>query len=179
MGAFRKGMLARIKDGEVVAEYRFQFNPTQVGHSRAVSHDFATPGGGYLPLAQFLYVNGDTFSISLLLDATDEYSHAKQGTRAQKACIELLTHPDVDDFLSGVGQFNPTPQVRFEVGGVSWNVKIVSLNMKDVRWNNELIETRTTVDIEMQSIYTSAAEMKARMQRLAALRAMVEEKVKR
>lgn len=169
-GPLIKGFFGRIKDGEVVSIFDFQFNPPEVTRSRTVDYEFDSSPASVLPSAYFKAITGDTITIQLLLDAVETYKDSKKGTLAQQAFLESLTCPEFDEFSEEVGSFVSPPPVLYCMGEQSWKVVIPSLQFRDVRWNKYAIPTRTYVDIQMRTYFTDINEIKARYDQLRLLR---------
>lgn len=156
-----KGTLFKVVNGAITSRFTFQFNPSERSESRDVNYSITSPPGSYEPDCQFVSVSGSKIELRLLLDATYPYEASKQGTRAQKAWLEQFTQPDVDTMLTSVGRFTPPPDGILSMGGKSSNVKVMHLGFKDVVFNPDLIETRTWVDLTMQTIFKDLAQQQA------------------
>jgi len=157
-----KGYLGRIRHGDMDAVMDFQFNPSEISRTRTVDYNFNSPPGSPLPTAQFKGIQGDAMNLSLLFDAVENYSDNTLGTTAQKAFIESLTQPDFDDFSDDLGLFVPPPQTRLGIGEESWSGVLTSVNFRDVRWNRNLIPTRTWIDIQFRSSFGDVEALRAR-----------------
>lgn len=168
-----KGYFARISNGELVETLNFQFNPSEVNRSRTVDYVFESPPGSALPTALFKSMSGDSFTISLLLDAVETFNSDEEGTSAQKAFFEAFTQPDIDLFSDDLGQFVAPPSARYGMGNESWPILFTSINFRDVRWNRQGIPTRTYVDLQFRGHLTDISVLRARLDSLAALRRMV------
>lgn len=158
----KKGYLGRIRNGNMDAVMDFQFNPTNTTRSRVANYKFAEPPGSPIPTAMFKNIQSDSFTLSLLFDATDSYSEFALGTTAHKAFIESFTQPDFDDFYDDLGQFIPPPQVRYGMGSESWTCVMLDTKFRDVRWNRDMTPTRTWVEITLKTMYVDIAELRAR-----------------
>lgn len=169
----QKSWLARVVNGEIGKVFHFQINPTAAPRTRTVNYTFNSPPGSPLPTATFDSISGDTFSITLLLDATWSFDAEKLGTLAQQAELELYTQPDADRYIAGVGQFISPPRLRFGVGDVMTTVVVTSLGFRDVRWNTSMMPTRTFADIQMRAVWTGPAELRNRLARLQQLSSLV------
>ncbi len=168
-----KGSLSIIKDGAVSDVFVFQYNPSSRSMSHSVQYNMSSPPGSALPFAFFGSIDGPSFSLSFLLDATANYSASKQGTRAQKAFFESLVQPDIDQFMSDLATFTKPPEVRYSMGGDSFPILVTGSTVRDVRFNNQGFETRTVIDLECQLYFTSPAQLKSRLERLRRLREQV------
>jgi hypothetical protein len=181
-----KGFLARISDGSVRAIYPFQFNPTEVGRSMGVEWALDSPPGSALPHARFQASKGSSITLQLLLDAVEDFSSGGRGGRhdrssegvlPQQAALEALVSPDFDQFInSDLGAFIAPPQVRYGMGGQSWEVVVQTLNFRDIRWNTIGQPVRSFVDITLQANFTDIQTIRARYERLSQLRRKAEQK---
>ena len=169
-----KGWIGRVLDGEMVAVFTFQFNPSEITHDRGVEWVFESPTGSSLPTAIFRAIGGDTFALTLLLDATELNSRNSDGVRAKKAFLESLTQPDISKFNDDLGQFVAPPAVKFGMGGLMFDVVVSRASFRDVRFQTDLVESRTYVDLELRTYFVSVAAIKAHLQRLSSLRSRVE-----
>jgi hypothetical protein len=140
----------------------FQFNPTEVARTRNVDYTFSSAPGSPIPTAMFKGIQGDSLTLTLLFDAVETYEEKKLGTTAQRSYIEMFTSPDFDDFDDDIGQFTPPPRARLGIGEESWDVVVLSAQIRDVRQNDSLHPTRTWVDIQMRTIFTDVAALRAR-----------------
>lgn len=165
-----KGYIALIRDGDIEQVLDFQFNPTEVARVRAVDYDFTVPPGGPIALAAFKGIQGDSFTLSLLFDAVETFDSELQGTTAQKAFLESLTQPDFDDFSDDLGSFTPPPRARYGLGEESWDVVVTNLQFRDVRWNRDMVPTRTWAEIQFRSHFVDVATLRARFDRLQSYR---------
>jgi len=165
-----KGYIGRIRNGALESLMDFQFNPTEVPRARTVDYTFSQPPGSPLPTAMFRGIQGDSFSLSLLFDAVETYDHSHLGTTAQKAFLESLTQPDLNEFSDDIGQFVPPPHARYGMGDESWEVVVTSLQFRDVRWNRSGIPTRTWADVQMRTVFVDIASLRARLDFLAQYR---------
>jgi len=171
--AVNKGYFYRVENGSVVSTYFFQFNPTEHTRDLDVDYNFVSPPGSPLPTAIFKSVIGGSMSMVLLLDATEGYSTAKEGVAADMAELERYTQPDIDKFLTSLGQFISPPTVVFGRGSDFWNVVIPKMTFRVVRENSYGYPTRVYVDIKMKAIFTSVADIQMRLKRLKRLSDMV------
>jgi len=158
-----KAWMARLENGAIKGLFEFQFNPTQRNSGRAPQWDFISPVGSTEPFAIFKSIAGRTISFTLLLDATVGYSDLKQGVRAQKAWLEQFVNPDVTRFINDLGQFVGPPDLMYGMAGMHYHVKMTKCTPRDVRWNTKGFETRTYMDIELQTVFTDAAAIKSRL----------------
>lgn len=165
-----KGSLAIIENGAVTQVYMFQFNPTERNVVHSPNWNFATPPGSALPIASFRNIDGPTFSLTLLLDATENYSSDMQGVRAAKAFFESLAQPTYSQYIEALGTFTSPPEVRYTMGGEQFEVLVTKVSFRDVRFNRDGFETRTYVDLEMSMYMKNPALLKARLERLKFLR---------
>lgn len=166
----KKGSLAIIENGAVSMVYTFQFNPTErsIGHN--VNWNLTTPPGSALPLASFKNIDGPIFGMSILLDATENYSSDAQGVRAAKAFFESLVQPSIANYLVDLATFTSPPEVRYTMGGESFEVLVNRVEFRDVRFNRDGFETRTYVEFEFSMYMKNPAFLKARLSRLNSLR---------
>jgi hypothetical protein len=165
-----KGYLGKISNGEMVDLFGFQYNPTEVTRARTVEYIFTSPPGSPLPFALFKNISGDTFTLQLLLDAVEEYDQDSEGTSAMKAALETYTQPDYDEFSDDLGQFVAPPMAIYSMGEESFEVVVLSVQFRDIRWNRDGISTRTYADLQMRTAFTNIASLRARLDRLNLLR---------
>jgi len=168
-----KGYLGRISNGEMVDMFGFQYNPTETTRGRQVSYNDISPPGSPQPTANFVSIAGDVITLQLLLDAVEDYDPNKEGTGAMKAALEMFTQPDYAQFSDDIGQFVSPPVARYGMGDDSWEVRVDSVQFRDVRFNREGQATRTYVDIQMTAIFTDIATLRSRLDRLQNLRSRV------
>ena len=170
----KKGSLYKIQRGSVTSQFTFQFNPTERNMSRTPGYAVKPPPGSFEPYAYFGNIAGTVFSLKLLLDATEGYDAAKQGTRAQKAWLEQFTMPDPEDYLESIGSFVPPPEMLYSMGGRSWRVLMMNLSFRDVRFNTEGFETRTWAELDFQSVFQDLAIQRATLLWIQRMAKMVE-----
>lgn len=168
-----KGSFTIIEKGAATLVWMFQFNPANrlIGHN--VNYNLTTPPGSALPTASFKNIDGPTFSLQFLLDATENYSAAREGVRADKAFLESLVQPSIEEYLRELNQFTAPPEVRYTMGGDSFQVLVTKCGFRDARFNNKGFETRTFVDLELQMYMADPRLLTARLERLKRLYSMV------
>jgi hypothetical protein len=168
-----RGSLTTIENGVVTMVYGFQFNPTERTVSHAANWNLATPPGSALPVASFQNISGAIFGMTFLLDATENYNSDEQGVRAAKAFFESLVQPAYTQYIDALGTFTSPPEVRYTMGGEQFEVLVTRVEFRDVRFNRSGFETRTYVELEMTLYMKNPALLKARLERLKALRQKV------
>jgi hypothetical protein len=168
-----RGSLSVIENGAVTMVYNFQFNPTERSISHNTNWNLISPPGSALPIASFQNIDGPVFSLTVLLDATENYSSDEQGVRAAKAFFESLVQPSYSQYIEALGTFTSPPEVRYTMGGESFEVLVTKVGFRDVRFNRIGFETRTYVDLEMTMYMKNPSLLKARLERLKNLRQKV------
>jgi hypothetical protein len=174
MRSISKGSLMKIRDGDIVSVFTFQFNPTERAVTRAPMFTVKSPPGSWEPDAFFGYVGGSTFSIKLLLDATSGYSELEQGVRARKAWLEQFTYPDYDKYVDELGGFTSPAYLRYSMGGRSFYVRLINYTARDVMFNSQGIEIRSWIDLDFQTVFKDRANEKSTLAWLNKMAALVE-----
>lgn len=162
-----KGYIASVRRGAIDQIMPFQFNPTEVDRARNVEYEFNSPPGSPAPTAFFMSIGGDSFTLQLLFDAVENYDPDKLGTTAQKAFIELLTQPDISLFSDEIGLGAAPPEARIGIGEEDWAVLVLSHRFRDVRFNRDQIPTRTYVDLQLRTMFTTVAAIRTRLEYLS------------
>lgn len=172
-----KGFIGRVDSGALVNVLNFQFNPTELTHTRSPGWEYSGGPGSPMPHAFFKSCEGDSLSFQLLFDASAGYAEEREGTGAQKAYIEALTHPDIDAFQSSIGQFVAPPLCRFGLGHTSFPAVVAGCTFRDTRFGRNGVPTRTYVDMQLRVVLDDIASYRARLDRLSYLRGLVSAQV--
>jgi hypothetical protein len=168
-----KGVFSRVENGAVVSIYPFQFNPSNWTRDLDVNYSLISPAGSAMPTAIFQGIVGDVVNMTLLLDATEGYSRAREGVKADMAELESYSQPEIDRYLTDIGQFISPPQVIFSRGEDFWTVIVPKMTFRTVRENTYGYPTRVFVDIKMQAVFTNIQNLQTKLRRLERLRRMV------
>lgn len=161
-----KGSFALINNGAVTDVFNFQYNPTERGVRHTVNYAKTSPPGSALPQASFTSIDGPTWALTLFLDSTNTPREEENGILAQKAFLEMLVQPDINNYLADINSYTPPPEVLYTMGGVSARVLVESVSFRDVRFNRLGVETRAYVEIDFFVPMTEVALLTARLQRL-------------
>jgi hypothetical protein len=173
-GSPDKWRILRIEDGVVSKLFTFQYNPTDDNETLTADYDFNTSPGGVLPKAIFTSIGENSYSFTVFLDATEKYDPSQFGVGAQIDFFKSLALPDVNRYLSSIGQFVSPPEVVLARGSDCVQVVVTSVNVHVLRRNRVLHPTRAEIDVQMRAVFWSKSSIDRMLQYIGNNRALLE-----
>lgn len=162
-----RGWIARVKDGYMDDILIFQYNPTDDTTTVTPQYGMIDPPGSPMPSAVFKSMASDTFSLRLLLDATESWEQAQKGILADRAFLESLARPEAQAFVDGLGQFVSPPEIKVGLGDHDvWDGVVTSYSCQVTRRTRALIPVRAFVTLSIKAIYVGADQTQAKYQQL-------------
>ena len=156
-----KGLLARIRKGQVVGTLDFQFNPTQVTRTGGSEWQWGMGPGSVLPVATFAKTAEFGISLELLFDARETYDVQLQGLRGVLSEAESLALPAVDRWHNTRSALAVAPdRLRLVLGPRVWSCELMNFNIVEELFNEKLepIRARVTYQLRMTNVGLSSLQ---------------------
>ena len=151
-----KASLSRIRDGEVVAVFPFQFNPETLRRNISVEWTMLHAPGTEAPIAVFNHIQSQEIDFTLLLDARENYDDSKEGIRAQLDALESCVSPDPDVYFEDPSLSVAPSDYRLTVGPRTWPVVVSGIRVQEKMWNRDLVPVRAEVDMQLRTVFVDS-----------------------
>lgn len=150
-----KGLIARIRKGNIVGQLNFQFNPTTVNRSGAVEYNWGAGPGSVLPVATFSKMGEMSISLELFFDARENFDKSKEGLRAVLAEAESIGLPALEKWSAQRGALAVAPdRCCLVLGKRHWYCECVNWAINEEMWNEELDPVRAKVSYTLRMVNT-------------------------
>lgn len=178
MNQLSKGLIARIRQGNVVGQLDFQFNPTTMQRSGTVEWMWGQGPGAILPVATFGKMGEMVIGLELLFYAREGYSAQLEGLRGVLSEAESLGLPAVDRWSGTRDALAVAPDhCQLVVGTRRWHCEVVSWGIVEEMWNKKLHPTQARVTYQLRLNNTGAADVQQYVDQIKNFRERYEGKI--
>jgi len=160
MSKLSKGLISRIRNGNVVGDLHFQFNPTTIKRSGTVEWMWGQGPGALLPVATFGKMGEMTIDLELLYNAREGFKDHLEGLRGVLSEAESLGLPAVDRWSGTRDALAVAPdRCQLVIGTRRWHCNITTWGIVEEMWNRQLAPTQARVTYTLRLAHTGAAQV--------------------